>query len=103
MPQTSLLARLRLRIPEATAEDDALLESLLEEARAFILAYTGRAALPGMLEGVQLQLAVIYYNRLGDEGDSQRTEGGVSRSFDSVPAQITSQLVNYRLARTGFS
>lgn len=99
----TLLARLKLRIPEAKPEDDPLLSSILDEAAGFIMAYTGRKTLPVCLEVTQLQLAVIYYNRLGDEGDHQRTEGGVSRSFASVPAQITDQLVNYRLAKVGFA
>ena len=102
MSEPMIIQRMKLRIAEATAEDNPLLESLLDEAKSFILAYTGRKELPAILEGVQLQLAVIYYNRLGDEGESQRTEGGVSRSFDNVPPQITAQLVNYRLAKVGF-
>ena len=43
-----------------------------------------------------IKLAVIYYNRLGNEGESSRTEGGISQSFvTDIPADIKKQLDNY--------
>lgn len=95
-----LLERLRVRIPEE--QDDGLLAAMLEEAEGYILAYTARPAMPEVLRTTQLQLAVIYYNRLNVEGESARTEGGVQRTFDSVPKQIEDALRPYRLAKVGW-
>lgn len=92
------LDRLRARIPEAA---DALLEAYLEDAREYILNITGRTRVPAALEGAQVQLATIYYNRQGIEGEQAHTTGGVSRTLYSdqdVPASLWAQLLTWRLS-----
>jgi hypothetical protein len=42
---------------------------LLEKAEGYILNYCGIDARPAALDGVALELAVIYYNRMGIEGN----------------------------------
>ena len=96
----SPLTRLKLRIPEEA--DDALLSALLGEAESYILSYTKRPSLPAPLEAVQLRLAVIYYNRLGAEGENSHAEGGEKRGFDALPADIIAALRPYMLVRVGF-
>ena len=93
-----MLEKLKRRIPDAG--DDALLNDLLDAAAAQILAYTGRTALPEALEGAQLELAAMLYNRMGMEGERAHSEGGVSRSAESLPERLRRQLNPYRLART---
>ena len=52
-----------------TNEDDViLLNQLLEDAEAEILDYCNRDILLPRMLGLQRELAVIYYNRLGSEG-----------------------------------
>lgn len=92
-----MLEKLRRRIPDA--RDDALLNDLLEEAAQFILGYTGREALPEALQGAQLALAAILYNRMGMEGESARVEGGVSRTVAFLPEDLRRQLNGWRLAK----
>lgn len=92
-----MLEKLKRRIPDAG--DDALLNDLLDAAAAQILAYTGRTALPEALEGAQLELAAMLYNRMGMEGERAHSEGGVSRSAESLPERLRRQLNPYRLAR----
>lgn len=81
--------------------DEILLSLLLEEAREYVLSYTRRTKLvPGLEKSVR-DLAVIAYNRMGTEGESSRSGGGESYSFDSAPKQIYDVLDQYRLVRIG--
>lgn len=90
-----MLAQLKRRIPGAT--DDALLTDLLEEAGAFIRAYTRRASVPEDLKSAQVRFAVILYNRMGMEGESLHSEGEISHTADALPADLRRWLNAYRL------
>lgn len=82
-------------------KDEALLTVLLEEAASLALSYTGRSRIaPGMEKAVR-DLAVTAYNRMGTEGESSRSGGGESYSFDNAPKQIYDALDRCRLARVG--
>ena len=92
-----MLQRLRRRLPDA--DDEALLQDLLDEAGDFIRAYTGRAQVPEALESAQVQLAAVLYNRLGMEGEARRAEGSVERAVEAVPEDLRRQLNPFRLAK----
>ncbi len=81
--------------------DDELLSLLLEDATSFVLSYTNRTKLVPGLERTVRDLVVIAINRRGTEGETGRSEGGESYSFDSAPKQIYDVLDRYRLARCG--
>ena len=81
--------------------DDELLSLLLEDATSFVLSYTNRTKLVPGLERTVRDLVVIAINRRGTEGETGRSEGGESYSFDSSPKQIYDVLDRYRLARCG--
>lgn len=86
--------KLKIRLNE---EDTALLEQLLEDAEAEILDYCNRDVLLPRMFGLQRELAIIYYNRLGSEGESSRSEGGVSVSYSTdIPENIKRRLNSYR-------
>lgn len=86
--------KLKVRLNE---EDIALLEQLLEDAEFEILDYCNREVLLPRMLGLQRELAVIYYNRLGSEGESSRSEGGVSVSYSTdIPENIKRRLNSYR-------
>ena len=90
------------RVMTLTGEnDEELVTQLLEDAEAWALAYTNRTVLPPVLEKIVRDLAVISLNRMGTEGESSRSEGGESYSFDSAPAQVYDILNRYRLASIG--
>lgn len=93
-----MLAKLKRRLPDAA--DDALLTDLLAEAGAFIRAYTRRDVLPAGLEDAQVRVAAILFNRMGMEGESSHSEGGVSRTADALPADLKVWLNGWRLAKT---
>lgn len=90
------------KLQKLTGEsDEGLLSLLLEEAEEFVLSYTDRTHLIGGLEKAVRDLAVIALNRMGTEGESGRSEGGESYSFNDAPKQIYDTLNRYRLARCG--
>lgn len=90
------------RLSKLTGEtDEELLEILLEDAEAYVLSYTNRTKLVTGLEKAVRDLAVIALNRIGTEGETGRSEGGESYSFDAAPKQIYDTLNRYRLARVG--
>lgn len=81
--------------------DEVLLQILLDDAERFVLSYTGRTRIVTGLEKAVRDLAVIALNRMGTEGESGRSEGGESYSFDAAPPQIYDVLNRYRLAKVG--
>lgn len=96
-----MLEKLKLLLGITGGEKDALLVLLLEKAEGYTLNYCGIDARPAALDGVVLDLAVIYYNRMGIEGEQSRSEGSVSRSLfaGDIPPGLTAQLNRYRKAR----
>lgn len=79
---------------------DYLLHAVLDQAAATVKGYTRRDVLNASMMDIAVKLAVIYYNRLGAEGETARTEGAVSRSFDStIPEDIRLILNRYIKAR----
>ena len=86
------LEKLKIKLSDT---DDKLLTQLLEDAENDILDYTNRNVLLPKMEGLQRDLAIIYYNRLGSEGESSRSEGGISVSYE-MPESIKSRLKSYR-------
>ncbi|MBY0754540.1 phage head-tail connector protein [Clostridium sardiniense] len=86
--------KLKLRLPEV---DKKLLNQLLEDAESEILDFCNRDVLLDKMEGLQRELAIIYYNRMGSEGESSRSEGGVSVSYSTeIPENIKARLISYR-------
>ena len=92
-----MLERLKRRLPDAANE--ALLQDLLDEAGDFIRAYTGREDVPEALVSAQIQLAAVFFNRLGMEGESRHVEGSVEHATQAVPEEIRRQLNPYRLVK----
>ncbi|HIU33264.1 MAG TPA: phage head-tail connector protein [Candidatus Pullichristensenella excrementigallinarum] len=93
-----LLARLKRRLPDW--KDEELLQDLLEDAKAFILAYTSRDEMPEALENVQVAIATILFNRMGMEGEIRHGEGSADRTVEAIPEDIRRQLNPYRRVRT---
>ncbi|MCL6456921.1 MAG: phage head-tail connector protein [Gorillibacterium sp.] len=90
------LEKLQIVLPGANVE---LLTLLLEDTLTDLLAWTNRNTLPRGLEPTQRQIAVIRYNMQGVEGQTSHSEGGVSRSFEALPADIRQSISQYRLIK----
>ena len=90
------LETLKIRLGIFDEKQDGLLAVLLDSAEDTILDVIGRDELPARLVSVQTELAVIAYNRQGAEGETARSEGGISRSFVSdLPPYMQKRLQNY--------
>ena len=90
------------KLKKLTGEkDDELLQILVEDATAWVLAYTNRTRLVSGLDKTVRDLAVIALNRMGTEGEAARTGSGESYTFSDAPRQIYDVLNRYRLARVG--
>jgi len=90
------------KLKKLTGEsDDVLLSLLLEDAKEFVLSYTNRTEIITGLQKTVRDMAVIALNRMGTEGESARSEGGESYSFENAPKHIYDVLDRYRLARIG--
>lgn len=94
------LQKLKIRLNIKTNDEDDLLNLLLEDAENEILDYCNRDILPDKAQALQRELAVVYYNRLGSEGESSRSEGGVSVNYiTDIPSGIKSRLNAFRLLK----
>ena len=80
--------------------DEKILSLLWLRAKNIVLAETNRTILNPGLESVTLEIALELYNRSGVEGESSRSEGGISTSYrDDFSPHINNTLSTYRLAR----
>ncbi len=90
------LETLKIRLGISDEKQDGLLAVLLDSAEDTILDVIGRDEMPARLISVQTELAVIAYNRQGAEGETARSEGGISRSFVSdLSPDMQKRLQNY--------
>lgn len=78
------------------ADDRLLVERCLTDAEAAVLSYTHRAeALPGM-DAAIVEYALVLFGKTGAEGESSRSEGGVSRTFEvGIPQNIKEALTRF--------
>lgn len=91
------LEKLKIRLNITNDKQDELLTMLLEDAESEILDFTNRNVLLPKMEGLQRELAIIYYNRMNDEGISSRSEGAISVTYtNEIPSSIKSRLIAYR-------
>jgi hypothetical protein len=82
------LARLKLRldIPSQDFSKDNLLDDILETAKSKILNKrypfgASKTELEARYLDLQVDLAIVLYNKMGVEGQTSHAENGVSRSY----------------------
>lgn len=98
MERMTDLEKLKILTGERSEE---LLSIFLEDAEGYVLSYTNRTEMVPGLRRVVRDLAVVAFNRMGTEGESSRSGGGESYSFDGAPKHIYDTLDRYRLCRIG--
>lgn len=87
---------LRVLLPPDDRSSDIKLGMLLDNAENMLLDYIGRDSLPERLADMQVRLALEMYNRLGNEGETKRTENDISVSFsDLITDDMKLRLRNY--------
>ena len=90
------------KLKKMTGEtDEGLLELLYETAVTEVLALTNRTKLNTALKAAAEKWALIAWNRMGLEGESSRSEAGISSTFIDVPEQIRGIINLNRIARCG--
>ena len=88
--------RLRLLLPPDSDISDLRLELLLSQAEDILLDHIGRDTLPERLGSMVVQIALRLFNRLGNEGESKRSENDISVSFsDLISDDMKARLKNY--------
>lgn len=86
----------KLRLPAGADLGEDEVGALLLRAGNTILDITGRTEIPSQLLDVQAELALIYWNRKGTEGENRRSEGEITMDFTSgIPEDIMLRLKNY--------
>lgn len=96
MNNTALFERFQNRFGSTvSAEDKAFVLQALADAENAVCDLTGRETVPERLLDVQVELAIMAYNKRGAEGESSRSEGGISRSFEDLPPLMLKRLLNY--------
>ncbi len=86
----------KLFLPEGTAVSDEKTDAFLLRAENTIKDITGRNSVPEQLYDVQAEIALIYFNRSGTEGETRRSEGEITADFErDLPQQILRRLRNY--------
>ena len=101
-----MLEKLKRRLADSRTEIEAaewelLLRDLLTDAENFVKGYTGKSELPESLDSVIVELAAGSYRRLGIEGESSHSEGGVSAIIEGLPRHLKALLDHFRMARVG--
>lgn len=88
----------KLRVLLDNPDEDGMEKAyvILDVAKDTILDYIGHETIPERLESIVVQLAVIMYNQQGAEGESARSEGGISQSFlNDLPPLMLKRLKQY--------
>ena len=94
---TEIVSALSTRLENV---NNALVTELVKESIAQVLDYTGQKKLVGSMDIYVKKLAVINYNRLGIEGETQRSEGGITNYLETgIPKDIRQGLNSYRIAK----
>ncbi len=79
--------------------DEELLSLLLQMSEEKILVMTNRSKIIYPLKPAVREWVIIAYNRLGMEGESSRSEAGISSSFIEIPKDIDAAIKQYRIVR----
>lgn len=88
------------RLEADETNDFQRVKGYLEDAVILILDYTNREKMTDNLYFYARQMVVIAWNQESNEGESSRTEGGVSQSFiTDIPDKLKSGLVRHRLGK----
>ncbi len=85
----AILDGVKLRIGLTDTMQDVLLNELIDDATARVLAYINQDGIvnqtvPDAVAWVIKDIVVKMYNRIGDEGKQSGTEGNVSNTWEAI-------------------
>lgn len=89
----ALLDSIKLRIGIEDAKQDDLINDIIADVQARVLAYINQdglvqSELPSGLDFVIKDVTIRIYNKIGDEGKESSSEGNVSNTWDT-PADLS--------------
>lgn len=92
-----MLEKIKAYLGITDTSKDALLNILLDMAKAFAVDYCGLAAYDTALDNIVISMVVEDYNKMGDEGISSKSISGVSESYvDGYSVKIMAALKTHR-------
>ena len=102
MTDDEKLARLRQMLDPADTTSDEIANAYLDMAEKAVinLAFPfgdGTEIMPEKYEGEQIEIALYMLNKRGAEGETEHSDGGVSRVYESgdIPASLKSRITAY--------
>lgn len=95
----STLDKIKLTLGITGIAEDALLNMLIEDVTEDLLSWINRNTLPSTLDPTLRQIVIIRYNKMGIEGETSHSEGGISRSFEDLSPSLKSTIANHRVIR----
>lgn len=87
--------KLYLGIADDMSKDD-LLELLIEQAKAEFMQYCNRTDVPALADNVIVDMVIVKYNLIGNEGLSSMSFSGVSESYSNYSPQLYKALNRFR-------
>ena len=89
----ALLDSIKLRIGIEDTKQDALINDIIADVQARVLAYINQdglvqSVLPIGLDFVTKDIVIKIYNKIGDEGKESSSEGNVSNTWEA-PADLS--------------
>ena len=91
--------KLYLNIPIDDTSKDNLLLLLIEQSQNEFLAYCNRDDVPALAANVIIDMCVIKYNLMGQEGYASTSFSGVSETIANYPPQLIKALNRWRKVR----
>ncbi|MCM1564920.1 MAG: phage head-tail connector protein [Dehalobacter sp.] len=88
--------KIKLGIALADSAKDDLLNLYLTDAEELIIELSHMDAVPTSLSAVQVDLAIIAFNKQGIEGQTAHSEGGISRTFEDIPESMLKKIRSCR-------
>lgn len=85
--------------PTYAALGSNLIQAASEEALQVFADYTARTSVPDSALSVLVDIACIRLSMAGAEGSSSASEGGISRTWDSLPTSLRDRMDYYRRPR----
>ena len=88
--------KLYLNIPIDDTSKDNLLLLLVEQSQNEFLAYCNRDDVPALASNVIIDMCIIKYNLMGQEGYASTSFSGVSETIANYPPQLIKSLNRWR-------
>lgn len=88
--------KLYLNIPVDDTSKDNLLLLLIEQSENEFLAYCNRVDVPTLAANAIIDMCVVKYNIMGQEGYASTSFSGVSESIANYPPQLIKSLNRWR-------